>query len=75
MLVLDEPTATLDMEREARVVQLLTQLKGHKTMLVITHRPALIGPADTVLELENGKVLQSSSTLATLPIFQGAGSW
>lgn len=75
LLILDEPTATLDMEREARVVQLLTQLKGKKTMLVITHRPALIGPADTVLELENGRLQQSSSTLATLPIFQGVGSW
>lgn len=71
LLILDEPTATLDMEREAKVVNILTRLKGHRTILVITHRPALIGPADHVLEIEDGRMNQSSSTLATLPIFLG----
>ncbi len=56
LLILDEPTATLDMERERRVVQILTQLKHSKTLLVITHRPALIEPADQVLSLEDGVV-------------------
>ncbi len=56
VLILDEPTATLDMERERRVVQILTQLKHSKTLLVITHRPALIEPADQVLSLEDGMV-------------------
>jgi ABC-type bacteriocin/lantibiotic exporter with double-glycine peptidase domain len=56
VLILDEPTATLDMERERRVVQILSQLKTRKTLLVITHRPALIEPADVVLGLEDGVV-------------------
>ncbi len=56
VLILDEPTATLDMERERRVVQILTQLKRTKTLFVITHRPALIEPADQVLSLEDGEV-------------------
>ncbi len=57
VLILDEPTATLDLEREQRVVALLSQLKGTKTLLVVTHRPALIEPADRVLKLENGEVV------------------
>lgn len=51
VVVLDEPTATLDMAREARVIHLLESLKGKRTLLVITHRPALLAPADQVLEL------------------------
>jgi ABC-type transport system involved in cytochrome bd biosynthesis fused ATPase/permease subunit len=41
---------------ERRVVQILSQLKDRKTLLVITHRPALIEPADQVLGLEAGVV-------------------
>ncbi len=60
LLILDEPTATLDPDREEQVVQLLAALKGHKTFLVITHRPALLGPADQVLTLSNGQITQST---------------
>ena len=56
VLILDEPTATLDMEREARVVQILSQLKVSKTLLVITHRPALMVPADVIVELVEGEI-------------------
>ena len=56
VVILDEPTATLDVAREARVVKLLETLKGERTLLVITHRPALLSPADRVLELRAGEV-------------------
>ena len=56
VLILDEPTATLDVEREQRVVDVLSTLKGERTLLVITHRPALIKPSDAVLELRSGEI-------------------
>ncbi|ANE44996.1 ABC transporter [Deinococcus puniceus] len=56
VLILDEPTATLDLNREARVVQILSSLKGQKTLLVITHRPALMSPADQIVELVDGVI-------------------
>ncbi|WP_135230758.1 peptidase domain-containing ABC transporter [Deinococcus fonticola] len=62
VLILDEPTATLDMDREARVVQILEQLKGNRTLLVITHRPALMAPADQVLKLVEGTIRPYKST-------------
>ncbi len=55
VLILDEPTATLDQEREHRVVDLLWRLKGKRTIIVITHRPALVEPADQILRVEAGK--------------------
>ena len=64
VLILDEPTATLDVEREQRVVDVLARLKGERTLLVITHRPALIEPSDVVLELRGGEVLVKSKAKA-----------
>jgi ABC-type bacteriocin/lantibiotic exporter with double-glycine peptidase domain len=55
VLILDEPTATLDQEREHRVVDLLWRLKGTRTIIVITHRPALVEPADQIVRVEAGK--------------------
>ena len=62
VLVLDEPTATLDLDREQRVVQLLKNLKGQRTLLVVTHRPALIEPSDQVLEIKAGTVRPRQET-------------
>jgi ABC-type bacteriocin/lantibiotic exporter with double-glycine peptidase domain len=55
VLILDEPTATLDQEREHRVVDLLWRLKGTRTIIVITHRPALVEPADQIVRVEAGR--------------------
>ncbi|MDW8426894.1 MAG: ATP-binding cassette domain-containing protein, partial [Meiothermus sp.] len=56
LLILDEPTATLDPTKEAHIVELLARLKGPLTLLVITHRPALLKPADQVFYLEEGRL-------------------
>ena len=56
VLVLDEPTATLDPHRERGIVQLLAKLKGQRTLLIITHRPALLEIADQVFVLEGGSI-------------------
>jgi ATP-binding cassette subfamily B protein len=56
LLILDEPTATLDKTREQQVLEYLTRLKGKRTLLIITHREALLPPADQVLKLSDGKL-------------------
>jgi ABC-type bacteriocin/lantibiotic exporter with double-glycine peptidase domain len=61
LLILDEPTATLDPDRERAVVRYLESLKGARTLLVITHRPALAEPADQVFMLESGELRQIES--------------
>ena len=52
MLILDEVTANLDSTTEARIVQSLSALKGKTTLVVVTHRPALLALGDVVLNLE-----------------------
>lgn len=57
LLILDEPTATLDLDKEHQIVALLRALKGQRTLLVITHRPALLEPADQVFALQDGALV------------------
>lgn len=54
VLVLDEPTSALDFEREAVVIEALSSLAGRRTLLVITHRPALLKIAEQTVELKDG---------------------
>lgn len=54
VLLLDEPSAHLDAQAEARVVALLSALRADRTLVVISHRPALVAAADHVLEAPRG---------------------
>ena len=51
LLVLDEPTASLDAETEADVLDAVRRLTEGRTALVVAHRPALAALADRVVLL------------------------
>ncbi|WP_308344233.1 thiol reductant ABC exporter subunit CydD, partial [Streptomyces sp. MK37H] len=51
LLLLDEPTANLDGETEASVVEAVRRLAEGRTVLLVVHRPALLPLADRVLRL------------------------
>lgn len=51
VLLLDEPTASLDAEAQARVLDAITRLRGKRTVLLVTHRPEPIAIADVVVRL------------------------
>ncbi|MDQ0933981.1 thiol reductant ABC exporter subunit CydD [Streptomyces turgidiscabies] len=52
VLLLDEPTAALDGETEGEVVAAVRRLAVGRTVLLVVHRPALLGVADRVVRLE-----------------------
>ena len=58
-LLLDEPTAALDPERKAEVVQVLERLaKDGTTMVIVTHEPSVVrGVAGFAVVLKNGRVV------------------
>ncbi|MFF4549567.1 thiol reductant ABC exporter subunit CydD [Streptomyces sp. NPDC001435] len=62
VLLLDEPTAALDGATEAEVVTAVRRLAVGRTVLLVVHRPALLGVADRVVRLE---AAESSATAAT----------
>ncbi|MFJ7082760.1 thiol reductant ABC exporter subunit CydD [Streptomyces griseus] len=52
VLLLDEPTASLDGESEAGIVAAVRRLATGRTVLLVVHRPALLAVADRVVTLE-----------------------
>lgn len=51
LLLLDEPTAALDGETEAAVVDAVRRLAAGRTVLLVVHRPALLAVADRVVRI------------------------
>jgi thiol reductant ABC exporter CydD subunit len=51
LLLLDEPTANLDGATEQEVLAALRRLARGRMVILVAHRPALVGLADRVLEL------------------------
>jgi PrtD family type I secretion system ABC transporter len=57
LVVLDEPNASLDFEGEEALLSAIAHLKAQgTTVIVIAHRPSILGLADKVLVLRNGTV-------------------
>ena len=52
LLLLDEPTAHLDADAEARFLDRLTALKDGRTLIIASHRPAVIAAADQLIDLQ-----------------------
>ncbi|WP_371591417.1 thiol reductant ABC exporter subunit CydD [Streptomyces sp. NBC_00513] len=75
VLLLDEPTAALDGETEAAVVEAVRKLAVGRTVLLVVHRPALLAVADRVVVVGAGPA--GSSPVADTPtpagIPRGAG--
>ncbi|MGI4846989.1 MAG: type I secretion system permease/ATPase [Janthinobacterium lividum] len=58
LLVLDEPNSNLDGAGEQALATALAALKGEVTVIVVTHRQALVQQVDKILMLEAGRVAQ-----------------
>ncbi|MDO4760473.1 MAG: ABC transporter ATP-binding protein [Corynebacterium sp.] len=61
VVLVDEATSALDAITERLVVDALGQLRGQRTIVAVTHRPAVITIADNVVVLDAGRVLESGS--------------
>ncbi len=61
VLILDEPSAALDPHSEFALGETLRGLSSACTIVVVTHRPALVDIADQVIVLEHGSVAESGA--------------
>ena len=61
VLVLDEPTAALDPETEARLVETLREASRDRLVVVIAHRLSTIRSADQILFLRDGEIIERGS--------------
>ena len=61
VILLDEATASLDVENESAVQEALSRLLQGKTVLIIAHRMRTVAGADHIVVLENGHVAQQGT--------------
>ena len=61
IILLDEATASLDVENETKVQEALSRLLAGKTVLVIAHRMRTVEAADKIVVLAEGRVAEEGS--------------
>lgn len=63
VLVLDEPTASLDHENEIEIYNILKELSAHMTIVLASHSEEAIKYADVVYTLEDGRLTSDGSVI------------
>jgi ABC-type multidrug transport system fused ATPase/permease subunit len=61
LLILDEATSFLDMESERSVQQAIENASKDRTVMLIAHRLSTVQRADTIIVLEQGRVVEQGS--------------
>ncbi|MEK7740827.1 MAG: ABC transporter transmembrane domain-containing protein, partial [Pseudomonadota bacterium] len=58
IVLLDEPTASIDDVSEKVLIQHLKEWLGHRTLVVATHRPAVLQLVDRIIVVHEGKIIK-----------------
>jgi len=57
ILILDEPTSSVDVKTEAAIVEAMERLMRGRTSFIITHRTSALKHCDLIVKIEHGRVL------------------
>ncbi len=58
ILVLDEPTSSMDAEAEAQIFERVQQLTSDQLAILISHRFSTVRMADEIVVLEKGRIVE-----------------
>jgi ATP-binding cassette subfamily B protein len=64
ILILDEPTSSVDVKTEASIIEAMDRLMRGRTAFLITHRSSALSACDAQLRLELGRVVDATPALA-----------
>lgn len=68
VLLLDEPTASLDETAEKKFIQRMSDWLENRTLVVATHRMSMLNLVDRIIVLENGQILLDDTRAKALSI-------
>ena len=66
IVLLDEATASLDVENETKIQTAISELVKNKTVIIIAHRMRTVANADYIVVLENGRLVENGSPMGLL---------
>ena len=61
ILILDEPTSSVDLETEAVIMEAMRNLMQGRTCFLISHRLSPLKDCDTILHIDQGKLVRATS--------------
>ena len=61
ILILDEPTSSLDVQTESGLLAALKELMRGRTTFIIAHRLSMVRMADVIVVLENGRIVEQGT--------------
>jgi len=64
LLILDEPTSSVDVKTEAVILEAMDRLMQGRTAILITHRLSALATCDARLQLEQGRLVETAPTPA-----------
>jgi ATP-binding cassette, subfamily C, bacterial LapB len=72
VLLMDEPTSSMDAQSEMQFIAQLRQVIGRRTLVVVTHRPALLELVDRIIVIDAGRVILDGPKQKVLGALSGA---
>jgi ATP-binding cassette subfamily C protein LapB len=74
VLLLDEPTSSMDTMLEARLVKNLGEFIGGRTLIVATHRAPVLQLVDRIIWLDSGRLVADGPKAEVLTRMSGAAA-
>jgi ATP-binding cassette subfamily C protein LapB len=71
ILLMDEPTSSMDAQSEVMFLRQLKEAAGTRTLIMVTHRPAVLELVDRVMVVDGGKVVLDGPKAAVLAALSG----
>jgi ATP-binding cassette, subfamily C, bacterial LapB len=72
ILLMDEPTSSMDAQSETLFIRQLNEAIGTRTVIMVTHRPAVLELAQRVVVVDGGKVILDGPKAQVLAALSGA---
>jgi len=72
ILLMDEPTSSMDAQSEVMFLRQLNEAAGKRTLVMVTHRPAVLELAQRVIVVDGGKIVLDGPKAQVLAALSGA---